>query len=262
MMDFIDGLMKFLVFVLAIGAAITYIFGWTGLVIAIVIIFVIGFISHENEKNKEEKKEENLLDFDGEIDKLIKANSATIIRAYRHTVSENSFGEKDYRKFMKDFEGYFSDKLSYPAEEFLENNSTTWAEICKQNCLIFPTKVEDLLASKLKKANMSFKTPREYELYCAEQFVKAGWVASATQATADQGVDVMASKNSRTLAAQCKRFARAVGNKAVQEVVAGMKYYNCKEGVVIAPNGYTKSAMQLAKSNNVKLIHHDEIADL
>ena len=69
-------------------------------------------------------------------------------------------------------------------------------------------------------------------------------------------IDVIAKKDTRTLVAQCKRFMKPVGNKAVQEIVAGMKYYEATEGVVIAPNGYTNSAKNLAEANNIKLIHH------
>lgn len=75
-------------------------------------------------------------------------------------------------------------------------------------------------------------------------------------------MDVKASKDGIDLVAQCKRFAKPVGNKAVQEVVAGIKYYAANKGIVIAPNGFTKSAERLAESNNIDLIHHSEIKDL
>ena len=104
--------------------------------------------------------------------------------------------------------------------------------------------------------------PIEYERLCADLFNKAGWKAKATQASSDQGVDVEAERKGVKLVAQCKRFSKQVGNKAVQEVVAGLKYYEADLGVVIAPNGFTKSAIKLAKANDIKLIHHDEIKDL
>ena len=104
--------------------------------------------------------------------------------------------------------------------------------------------------------------PYDYEHLCAEEFKKNKWDAEATQGSSDQGVDVIAKKDTRTLVAQCKRFMKPVGNKAVQEIVAGMKYYEATEGVVIAPNGYTNSAKNLAEANNIKLIHHSEIGNL
>lgn len=104
--------------------------------------------------------------------------------------------------------------------------------------------------------------PYEYEHFCAEQFNNNNWKAKATQGSSDQGVDVIATKNNITLVAQCKRFKKPVGNKAVQEVVAGMKYYQANKGVVIAPNGFTKSAEKLAEANQILLIHHSEIAQI
>ena len=97
---------------------------------------------------------------------------------------------------------------------------------------------------------------------CAAEFNKCGWEANATQGSSDQGVDVIARRGDEVLVAQCKRFSKPVGNKAVQEVVAGLKFYKANRGVVIAPNGFTNSAEKLAEANNTGLIHHSEIKNL
>ena len=60
----------------------------------------------------------------------------------------------------------------------------------------------------------------------------------------------------------CKRCFKPVGNKAVQEVVAGLQFYEADVGVVIAPNRFTKSAIKLSEANNIRLIHHEEIKNL
>lgn len=104
--------------------------------------------------------------------------------------------------------------------------------------------------------------PAEYEKFCAVQFSEHGWEAEVTQQSSDQGVDVIAKKNNLILVAQCKRFAKPVGNKAVQEIVAGINFYNANLGVVIAPNGFTNAAEKLAKANKIKLIHHSQIENL
>jgi restriction system protein len=64
------------------------------------------------------------------------------------------------------------------------------------------------------------------------------------------------------LVAQCKKYSKPVGNKAVQEVVAGMKYYGANKGAVISTSGFTPSARKLASANNIALIHHSEIKNL
>ena len=104
--------------------------------------------------------------------------------------------------------------------------------------------------------------PYEYERFCSNEFIKHGWESKATQGTADQGIDVLASRNKKTLAVQCKKYAKPVGNKAVQEVVAGKTHYKADHAMVIAPNGFTNSAKKLAESNNVMLIHHSEIGEI
>ena len=105
-------------------------------------------------------------------------------------------------------------------------------------------------------------SPYDYEFYCAQLFEKEGWVAKVTQASSDQGVDVQANKGGVHLVAQCKKYAKPAGNKAVQEIVAGMRYYDANKGVVIATNGFTRSAVKLAHANNINLIHHSEIKNL
>ena len=123
------------------------------------------------------------------------------------------------------------------------------------------------MISKYQNIDSAFKEHFEkkdivYHKYDFAYKLKNKWDAEATQGSSDQGVDVIAKKDTRTLVAQCKRFIKPVGNKAVQEIVAGMKYYEATEGVVIAPNGFTNSAKNLAEANNIKLIHHSEINDL
>jgi HJR/Mrr/RecB family endonuclease len=54
-----------------------------------------------------------------------------------------------------------------------------------------------------------------------------------TAATADQGADLIATKANRTIVIQAKRYRGAVGNKAVQEAAAAVKFYSADEGWVI-----------------------------
>lgn len=54
-----------------------------------------------------------------------------------------------------------------------------------------------------------------------------------SNASNDYGVDIVASKAYDKYAFQCKRYSSNVGNTAIQEVVAGMNYYNCNKAVVV-----------------------------
>jgi restriction system protein len=101
--------------------------------------------------------------------------------------------------------------------------------------------------------------PVAYEHYCADRLKAAGWRARATQASGDQGVDVLAEAAGRRLVLQCKLYDRPVGNAAVQEIIAGRQFEDAHHAVVVSNAAFTKSAQQLAAKSNVALLHHDEL---
>lgn len=105
-------------------------------------------------------------------------------------------------------------------------------------------------------------SPIEYEAYCAEVLKENGWSARTTKASGDQGVDVMAEINGNTVAIQCKKYSRPIGNSAVQEVSSGAKFWGAAYGVVVTNATYTRSARQLANAEGVLLIHHEELPQL
>lgn len=217
--------------------------------------------SETQELTYEEELEEELIE---ELEAILKKEIKVISTAYRKSVTSNSFGKKNYDKFVPEL------------LEFLEDNSNVLKELGEYHDdpdpqISMGEESINLLISRIEedieKLNSDSEysedmDPFKYEHYCASEFNKTGWEAKATQGSSDQGVDVKATKGGITLVAQCKKFAKPVGNKAVQEVVAGMKYYEANKGVVIAPNGFTNSAEKLAEANKIKLIHHDEIKDL
>lgn len=101
----------------------------------------------------------------------------------------------------------------------------------------------------------------EFEHWCADQLQKFGWTAQVSKASGDQGADVMAYKDELTVCIQCKRYAKPVGNKAVQEVVAAKIHTGADYGCVIATGGFTKSAVELAKTTSTVLIPAESISD-
>lgn len=105
-------------------------------------------------------------------------------------------------------------------------------------------------------------SPREYEIYCAEVLRKSGWEANATQQSADQGADVIATKNGRRGVFQCKLFSSPVGNKAVQEAHAARSHYSADFAAVVSNAGYTLSARQLAATTGVLLVSHYDLPNL
>ena len=213
---------------------------------------------------KKEKEMSLLLDkLPNEFKHIIEKDFKVVSNAYRKSVITNDFGKKNYDKFLPQLIEYLQDKskiLHRLEQEFDTVASFDFSADVLDNYI-------EIIETKIKESDSTFDysddiDPYDYEHLCAEEFKKNKWDAEATQGSSDQGVDVIAKKDTRTLVAQCKRFMKPVGNKAVQEIVAGMKYYEATEGVVIAPNGFTNSAKNLAEANNIKLIHHSEISEL
>ena len=93
----------------------------------------------------------------------------------------------------------------------------------------------------------------EFEEYLKELFDKLGYVAVGTKLSGDQGADVIVMKDSIKSVVQAKKYGGKVTNKAVQEVVAAKAYYNCERAMVVTTGEFTKSAIELALSNNVEL---------
>jgi len=279
----------FLLYVIIFNAIEYPIFGII-LIIAVILFFIWFFIEDKNlqaereietklqleelekerKKDRKKQKEKNIRKatmkqlvrkLPKDFEAIIEKNFKVVAGAYRKSVTSNAFGKKNYDKFIPQL------------QEYLEDNSKIVDRLDRE----FDKKVKwnedtinyyiEFIETKINESDSKFDysddmDPYDYEHLCAEEFKKNKWDAEATQGSSDQGVDVIATKDTRTLVAQCKRFMKPVGNKAVQEIVAGMKYYEATEGVVIAPNGYTNSAKNLAEANNIKLIHHSEIGNL
>ncbi len=96
---------------------------------------------------------------------------------------------------------------------------------------------------------------REFETYVAKVLTEIGFKdVSGTPVTGDQGADLIAKRDGRTIVIQAKRYQGSVGNRAVQEVVGAVSFYGADEGWVVTSGSFTPSAKALAQKNSVKLI--------
>lgn len=97
----------------------------------------------------------------------------------------------------------------------------------------------------------------EYERLCAQYLECVGYTnVHVTTESGDQGVDVVGVKNGERIGFQCKLWNKPVTNKAVQEVYAGLNLYGCHKGAVITNNTFSKSAIELARANDILLLDH------
>lgn len=99
----------------------------------------------------------------------------------------------------------------------------------------------------------------EFENYLANLFKSCGFQVSGTPVTGDQGADLIAKKDGRTIAIQAKGYKQPVGNSAVQEIVGALRFYKADEGWVVTNSVFTASARVLAHANNIRLIDGNDL---
>lgn len=117
-----------------------------------------------------------------------------------------------------------------------------------------------LVAQTYENENIQYDSMsgEEFEKYVAQILNKMGFCnIRLTKGSGDQGVDILAEKDRIRYAVQCKRYSNPVGNKAVQEIFAGVSFYHCHVGIVATNNYFTKSAKELAYENGVVLWDKD-----
>jgi hypothetical protein len=202
-----------------------------------------------------------------------------LYRKKRQLVTKDEFGIEDesgIERFNKELLRYV-DKLILPNARS-EDLTTCYTYVCTisggyaigldgafMECLkFFMNATIDHNASELAN-EIDAGRPEEgiaYEYFCCSKFNGCGWSAKVTQASSDQGCDLIATIMDITLVVQCKLYSNPVGNKAVQEIVGAMRHYGATHGAVVTNSTFTRSAQALARSNKIYLIHDSDISNI
>jgi len=95
----------------------------------------------------------------------------------------------------------------------------------------------------------------QFETWVADKLKANGFLdVRGTATTGDQGADIIAKVNNESVVIQVKRYQGAVGNSAVQQVIAARHYYRATHAWVITNSNFTNSARELAQKGGVQLI--------
>jgi restriction system protein len=226
----------------------------------IMIYFITKYALKEEAKSKAEKNKN-----DQEVKEsykktrtkafaIINKNKKQLAIQRKKSIATDDYGKENLSKWLDVEIPYFIDNHIYP--------KLAQYQIPYLNEMIFEiiNKV-DSVAKNYKLKNYGYNEKMdgfEFEIFCAEKLENEGWLVKKTKNGADQGVDLIIEKGTRKIAVQCKKYARPIGNKAVQEVKSGIEHYHLNEGIVLVNNSFTKSAKELAKSNNIGLFHYLE----
>jgi len=198
---------------------------------------------------------------DSTLKEVVDANIEALARRRSQLLQLDPYGNLKPEKWLKEIDYFISNNL------FLGLDSDYDRFVAAERTPELTDYVESTVAVKaeLEQRHQAFRdemTPIDYEHYCAEELKRSGWDARVTMASRDQGVDVIAQKSGIRLAVQCKLYRSPVGNKAVQEVVAARAHEVADYAIVVSNNSYTPAAQELARTNNVILLHHRDLAKI
>lgn len=157
---------------------------------------------------------------------------------------DNNFDIPFYDSFFENL-----DLIDTIAEEYINSKK-------KSAFLTSLTKSKENISAEQKSItieDVDLMTGAEFEELIALIFKNIGFAVSLTKGSGDQGIDVIAEKENLRIGIQAKCYGGSVGNAAVQEVVAGIGYYNLNKAIVVTNNEFTPAAVALAQANNVVL---------
>lgn len=93
----------------------------------------------------------------------------------------------------------------------------------------------------------------KFEQFLARFFEEQGYQVRTTPEYNDYGADLVLLKDGITTVVQAKRWAKAVGIEAVQQVAGAKPMYKAERAMVVTNSAYTPAAMELARVHEVSL---------
>ncbi len=212
--------------------------------------FEFNFISKDKQVVKMTKKY-----IESHMDAMNLWDIESIIETIQNWSKFNSNPQKYIKSKGADF-SHKALKLLSDREIFVINyNFLTQKESLVKIVNDIYMQIKDHVFSSADNLNISNISPYDFEKKCAEILQKMSYEVQVTKGSGDQGVDVIAQKKHKVIAIQCKKYTKPVGNKAVQEVIAGKDYYGADYAVVVSNASYTPAARKLASKCNVLLLN-------
>jgi len=189
-------------------------------------------------------------------DKSTQNLSKVLIKLFPNVLED----EENYDNLFNQFIEYLQkEKIECDQEQLKQELIKEYKIIQAKN---FEEKLKRSADNKLSVEEIEHLDGFEFEELIGDLFRKAGYKVRVTKKSGDQGADIIVEKDGISTAIQTKKYNGSVGNKAVQEIVASVKYYDCDKAMVITTGDFTKSAYELAAINRVKLIDGKELDKL
>lgn len=239
--------------------------GWILLLIPIGFATVIYMIKlsadAEREADNERLRQQQLADEDHLqatksifLEKLT-LHEKTLFKKLQQTLYKDDYGQLVFDRWIAE-RNYFIDKVLIVECIYL-------LDVLDRGSV--ERVIDDRIIARLnepstpEQINIESITALEFEHHCASLLKISGWDAKVTQASGDQGIDIIAKFGALTAVFQCKKYSQPVGNAAVQEVIAGKAFENAHIAAVVSNASYTPAARQLAAAADIHLLHFDEL---
>jgi restriction system protein len=186
------------------------------------------------------------------IRKLVRTHLKTLVLKRARGFTRDDYGRLVDTGWSKEI-AYFYEHV-IPKQLRTDHGLSDVADLIEQEIAKLPD-------STLEQWTMAsaIATGEEFEHFVSGQLEASGWSVRHTGKSGDQGADLVAGKPGVTVAVQCKLYAQPVGNKAVQEALAAQRYYATDHAAVVSNAAFTKSAVQLARSADVLLLHPSDL---
>jgi restriction system protein len=191
------------------------------------------------------------------LEDVAEKHMIALVRRRRQLVRADAYGHTPMDAWTKELTHFMNTQLRPLLNEAEER---AFAKHSAKVAYAIETKVKEQVAAAMRDVAFSDNmNPREYEHLCADLLREAGWNARVTTHSRDFGVDVIADKADQRVVVQCKLYSSPVGLKAVQEIVAGKVHEQANHAIVVSNQQFTTAAAQIAATNGVFLLHHDDL---
>lgn len=99
----------------------------------------------------------------------------------------------------------------------------------------------------------------EFEEYVADMLKRQGYSDVMLTVKYDYGVDIIATKDGIRWGVQVKHYSGLDGANAVQQVVTGLRMYDCDCAMVVTNSMFSHVAVELADANNCELFDRSRL---
>ena len=134
-------------------------------------------------------------------------------------------------------------------------------------CLLFVAMVCVIVLSRRKRGTLTLEEldlmdGKDFENACAGLLLANGFSnIRQTKASGDFGVDILAERDGVLYGVQCKRYNTKLDSRPIQEISAGIAYYECDVGAVMTNSVFTQHAAELADAGSIELWDRDTLAE-